>query len=89
MVCLSLFSGAAKPVTTGIENNFRGYMMRNNNTFYTLIESDNENVWDMSVEEKGTQQNKDAVQKKNISLMLFLTMVHAEFWLVSGIRPYP
>lgn len=50
-------------MTTGIENNFRGYMMSNNNTFYTLIESDNENVWDMSVEEKGTQQNKDAVQK--------------------------
>ncbi|EFN6334196.1 hypothetical protein HMH18_002514 [Salmonella enterica] len=62
MVRLSLFSGAAKPVTTGIENNFRGYMIRNNNTFYTLIESDNENVWDMSVEEKGAQQNKDAVQ---------------------------
>ncbi|ECL6585759.1 hypothetical protein FTF92_17395, partial [Salmonella enterica] len=51
----SVISGGAKPVTTGIENNFRGYMMSNNNTFYTLIESDNENVWDMSVEEKGTQ----------------------------------
>ncbi len=34
------------PVTTGIENNFRGYMMHNNITFYTLVESDNENVWD-------------------------------------------
>ncbi|MCT6975246.1 hypothetical protein M1734_17040, partial [Salmonella enterica subsp. enterica serovar Yoruba] len=44
------------------------YMMRNNNTFYTLIESDNENVWDMSVEEKGTQQNKDAVQKVKYQL---------------------
>ncbi|EAW5640991.1 hypothetical protein INV05_004290 [Salmonella enterica] len=55
-------------MTTGIENNFRGYMMRNNNTFYTLIESDNENVWDMSVEEKGTQQNKDAVQKVKYQL---------------------
>ncbi|MGM3476591.1 hypothetical protein NA509_21205, partial [Salmonella sp. NW508] len=59
---------SAKPVTTGIGNNFRGYMMRNNNTFYTLIESDNENVWDMSVEEKGTQQNKDAVQKVKYQL---------------------
>lgn len=38
-------------------------MMRNNNTFYTLIESGNENLWDMYVEEKETQQNKDAVQK--------------------------
>ncbi len=63
-----VISGVAKPVTTGIENNFRGYMMRNNNTFYTLIESDNENVWDMSVEEKGTQQNKDAVQKVKYQL---------------------
>ncbi|EIO8138252.1 hypothetical protein LRC96_004279 [Salmonella enterica] len=35
---------------------------------YTLIESDNENVWDMSVEEKGTQQNKDAVQKEKYQL---------------------
>ncbi|HGA5037843.1 TPA: hypothetical protein ACIV3Z_004273, partial [Salmonella enterica subsp. enterica serovar Typhimurium] len=34
----------------------------------TLIESDNENVWDMSVEEKGTQQNKDAVQKVKYQL---------------------
>ncbi|EKH2528059.1 hypothetical protein DR778_RS01070 [Salmonella enterica] len=64
----SVISGAAKPVTTGIENNFRGYMMHNNNTFYTLVESDNENVWDMSVEEKGTQQNKDAVQKVKYQL---------------------
>lgn len=37
----------------GIENNFCGYMMCNNNMFYILIELDNENVWDMFVEEKG------------------------------------
>ncbi|EAV4088969.1 hypothetical protein RF886_003117 [Salmonella enterica] len=55
-------------MTMGIENNFRGYMMRNNNTSYTLIESDNKNVWDMSVEEKGTQQNKDTVQKVKYQL---------------------
>ncbi|HFV9637189.1 TPA: hypothetical protein ACIAMN_003852, partial [Salmonella enterica subsp. enterica serovar Waycross] len=35
---------------------------------YTLIESDNENVWDMSVEERGAQQNKDAVQKVKYQL---------------------
>ncbi|HCL5254126.1 TPA: hypothetical protein N2G30_004333 [Salmonella enterica] len=59
----SIVSGTAKSVTTGIEHNFRGYMMHNNNISYTLVESDDEDIWDMYIDEKKTQQQKDTVRK--------------------------
>ncbi len=63
-------------------------MIRNNNTFYTLIESDNENVWDMSVEEKELNRTKMPCKRK-YQLTLFLDTVHAEFGLSQGYDRIP
>ena len=51
----STVSGGARTVTAGLNHNFRGYIIHDKNTFYTLTESDYENMWNITIEEKDVQ----------------------------------
>lgn len=64
----STFSGSAKTVTAGINHNFRGYIIHNKKTIYTLTESEIENVWNISIEEKDLQHPKIATQIKKYQM---------------------
>lgn len=65
---MSVTSGTAKPIATETGHNFRGYIMRSNDIFYTLTESDVENVWDLYVEENESRQKKRTVQKEKYQI---------------------
>ncbi len=58
----STVSGRARTVTAGLNHNFRGYIIHNRNTFYTLTESNNENMWNITIEEKDVQHPLETVK---------------------------